>query len=339
VDPVPAQQFSAQPGDIAEAARVLSALGLVTAFGHVSARSGRVMLITPAADLAGVTGSAIVAVPLDLPDAGPLPAGAPAEAWAHLAVYQARPGAGAIARAQPASAFAAAAALSSSAVSSGDASQVGAGQVGASGEGARSTAAGGGAQRGAAARLLPLYGQAAWLGESVPVHESAYLLRSAELARSAAADLSAGEALLLRGNGALTLGATPGLAVTRMWLLAAACQAWLASAAAGPATPLTVAETESWRSVAGELLPRLWQHLQRQALDLAGMDLAGMDLAGMDLAGMDLAGMDPDGLDGDGLDPVARRDPDPGPPTGEPGPTPRNGGRPARPDLGERSQT
>jgi HCOMODA/2-hydroxy-3-carboxy-muconic semialdehyde decarboxylase len=230
VIPVPAQR-----GDIAEAARVLSALGLVTAFGHVSARAGGVMLITPAADLAAVTGAAIVAVPLDLPDAGRLPAGAPAEAWAHLALYRARPDAGAIARGQPASAFAAAALAPG-------------------------------------ARLLPLYGQAAWLGDFVPVHDSARLLRSAELGRGAAADLPAGEALLLRGNGALTLGATPALAVTRMWLLAAACEAWLAAAGPGPATPLTAAETESWRSVAAELLPRLWQHLRLRALDRAARE-------------------------------------------------------------------
>ncbi|HMH92085.1 MAG TPA: class II aldolase/adducin family protein [Streptosporangiaceae bacterium] len=276
MNPAPAQR-----GDIAEAARVLSALGLVTAFGHVSARSGGFMLITPAADLAGVIAAAIVPVPLDLPDAGPLPGGAPAEAWAHLALYRARPDAGAIARAQPPSTFAAAAAVSGPAVS---------------GTAVSSTVIGGPAGPGRGARLLPLYGQAAWLGEWVPVHDSAHLLRSAELARRAAAGLPAGEALLLRGNGALTLGATPALAVTRMWLLAAACEAWLAAAGAGPVTPLTAAETESWRSVAGELLPRLWQHLRHRALDPLG--------------------------------------PGGGPEAGQPA----NGGRPARPDLGERSQ-
>ena len=127
---------------VAEAARVLSALGLVTAYGHVSARAGTAMLITPAADLATVTGSTLVEVPLT---AAALPPGAPAEAWAHLALYRARSDAGAIARAQPPAAFAAAA---------------------------------------AAAALLPLHGQAAWLGASVPVHDSALLLRSAELAGS-----------------------------------------------------------------------------------------------------------------------------------------------------------
>jgi HCOMODA/2-hydroxy-3-carboxy-muconic semialdehyde decarboxylase len=217
-------ELATQRDELAEAAHVLARLGLVTAFGHVSARiSGDRMLITPAADLATVTAAAMVDVPLD---ARQLPAGAPAEAWAHLALYRARPGAGSVARAQPAGAFAAAAACRA---------------------------------------LVPVHGQAAWLGESVPVHDSARLLRSAELAERAAASLPAGEALLLRGNGALTLGASPGVAVARMWLLSAACDTWLAARAAGHVTPLTVGEIASWRAAADELLPRLWQHLRRRA--------------------------------------------------------------------------
>ena len=51
-------------GEVAEAARVLARLGLVTAFGHVSARAGDSMLITPAADLAGVTAGSVIEVPL-----------------------------------------------------------------------------------------------------------------------------------------------------------------------------------------------------------------------------------------------------------------------------------
>jgi HCOMODA/2-hydroxy-3-carboxy-muconic semialdehyde decarboxylase len=238
------QEETGRREELAEAARVLSALGLVTAYGHVSARAGDVMLITPAADLATVTADGIVTVPLDtgaptagVPGAGApgpgipgtgtrgaLPAGAPAEAWAHLALYRARPDAGAIARAQPPSAFAAAAAAGTTA-------------------------------------LPPLYGQAAWLGEAVPVHDSAELLRSAELAGRAARSLPVGEALLLRGNGALTLGTAPGLAAARMWLLSAACDAYISARAAGPVTPLSPAEIASWRAVSSELLPRLWQHL------------------------------------------------------------------------------
>ena len=212
---------SAQRRDLVEAAHVLSRLGLVTAYGHVSARAGASMLITPAADLATVTEAGVVDVPLE---ASSLPPAAPAEAWIHLALYRARPDAGAIARAQPASAVAAAATTTA---------------------------------------LAPLHGQAAWLGESVPVHDSAHLLRSAELAERAARTLPVGEALLLRGNGALTLGATPGVAVARMWLLSAACDAFMAARAAGQVTPLTVEEIASWRAVGDELLPRLWRHLQR----------------------------------------------------------------------------
>src|SRR6266498_3732092 len=214
--------MSAQRDDLVEAAHVLSRLGLVTAYGHVSARAGASMLITPAADLAAVTGATVVEVPLE---ASALPTAAPAEAWAHLALYRARPDASSIARAQPASAFAAAATTTS---------------------------------------LAPLHGQAAWLGESIPVHDSAQLLRSPELAERAARSLPAGEALLLRGNGALTLGATPGVAVARMWLLSAACDTYLATRAAGQVKPLTVEEIASWRAVRDDLLPRLWQHLQRQ---------------------------------------------------------------------------
>ncbi|HEY1916487.1 MAG TPA: class II aldolase/adducin family protein [Streptosporangiaceae bacterium] len=154
-------------GQVAEAARVLARLGLVTAYGHVSARSGDSMLITLAADLGTVEESDIVTVPLA---ASALPPGAPAEAWVHLALYRVRADAGAIARAQPPSAFAVAAATTS---------------------------------------MAPLHGQAAWLGECVPVHDDARLLRSADLAGAAVSRLPAGEALLLRGNGAITLARPP----------------------------------------------------------------------------------------------------------------------------------
>jgi HCOMODA/2-hydroxy-3-carboxy-muconic semialdehyde decarboxylase len=215
-------------GEVAEAANGLARLGLVTAYGHVSARAGESMLITPAADLARVTASGVIEVPLAAGSqpAGTLPAGAPAEAWAHLALYRARPDAAAIARAQPPGAFAVAAAVTT---------------------------------------MIPLHGQAAWLGESVPVYDDAVLLRSPDQAERAAHCLPAGEALLLRGNGAVTLGASPGLAVARMWLLAAAGDVYLAAlAAAGadPVTPLSAGEIASWRAVGGELLPRLWQHLR-----------------------------------------------------------------------------
>jgi HCOMODA/2-hydroxy-3-carboxy-muconic semialdehyde decarboxylase len=147
-------------------------------------------------------------------------------------VYARRPDVTALARAQPPAAFAAAAATTA---------------------------------------LRPLYGQASWLGRTVPVHDDARLLRSPDLADAAAAALGTADALLLRGNGALTTGSGPGTAVARMWLLSAACRAWLAVAACGPVRSLTDAEVDSWRTVHSELLPRLWHHLET-AGDRPGAD-------------------------------------------------------------------
>ena len=119
--------------------------------------------------------------------------------------------------------------------------------------------------------MSPLYGQAAWLGESVPVHDDARLIRSADVARGVARSLPSGEALLLRGNGAVTIGMTPGLAVSRMWLLDAACAAWLAARGTGLPSPLTTEEIASWRAAGDDLLPRLWQHLRTRAGALSGL--------------------------------------------------------------------
>jgi HCOMODA/2-hydroxy-3-carboxy-muconic semialdehyde decarboxylase len=247
--------------EIVAAAHALSRLGLVTAFGHVSARVPGGILITPAADLRDITVAGLIPITFpraDQPRAGrvpvvparaaadpalasgnyeargqeearglppELPKGAPAEAWGHLQIYAARPDVTAIARAQPSSAFAAASLIS---------------------------------------ELPILHGQAAWLGPAVPVHADARLLRNAELARAAARTLleAGADALLLRGNGALTCGPTPGEAVARMWLLATACSVWLAASASGQPRPLDDGELSYWRGVQGELLPRLWQQLR-----------------------------------------------------------------------------
>lgn len=212
---------SAQESELARAARVLAALDLVTAFGHVSARIDDQVLITPAAPLAGVRDTDLIRVPLD---ATSLPPGAPGESWLHLRIYARRPDVTAVARAQPPAALPVAAVTTA---------------------------------------LTPLHGQACWLGRSIPVHDDARLLREPALADAAARTLGGGAALLLRGNGAATTGTSPGLAVARMWLLSAACQAWLSAAATGPVRTLSDAEIDAWQAVEGDLLPRLWQHLRQ----------------------------------------------------------------------------
>ena len=61
------------------------------------------------------------------------------------------------------------------------------------------------------------------------------------------------------------VGATPGVAVARMWLLSAACDAFVATQATGRVTPLTQDEIVSWQAVRDELMPRLWQHLRERS--------------------------------------------------------------------------
>ncbi|MGI5132941.1 class II aldolase/adducin family protein [Pseudonocardia sp. CA-107938] len=204
--------------EVVRAARTLARHGLVTAFGHVSARIGDHVVVTPPVAPAAVTMDGLVTVD---PAADRLPADAAPETWAHVAIYRARPDVGAVARAQPESAFAAAAVC---------------------------------------AELTPLHGQAAWLGRRVPVHPVARLLRTAELATAAAGTLGGADAVLLRGNGALTTGASPGLAVARMWLLDAACRVRLAIAGHAART-LDDDEIAAWQAAGPALLERLWRHL------------------------------------------------------------------------------
>ena len=165
--PLPQDDVDTRRGPVdavVEAARVLAALGLVDAFGHVSVRDGDALLITPPTAFDQAHGAALVPVPLDATE---LPPGAPPETWLHLAIYRARPDIGAIARAQPEATLA----------------------VGADHD-----------------ELAPLHGQAAWLGRRIPVHPVPRLLRTAELATAAAATLGDADAMVLRGNGAVTTG-------------------------------------------------------------------------------------------------------------------------------------
>ncbi|MDN5698333.1 MAG: class II aldolase/adducin family protein, partial [Rubrobacter sp.] len=106
-----------------------------------------------------------------------LPAGAPGEAWVHWAIYHTRPDVGGICRAQPQTATA----LGSAGVT-----------------------------------ILPLHGQGAFLGREVPVFGDARLVRDRAAGESLAESLGDAGALMMRGNGAVAVGAHVGLAAARM---------------------------------------------------------------------------------------------------------------------------
>lgn len=207
--------------DLLAAGRALAAERLVTAFGHVSARtSAGAARITPPQPLGSLRGDTrLLELSLERDE---LPPGAPGEAWIHWAVYRARPDVNAVCRAQPSCA----------------------------------TACGVGGRP-----IRALHGQGAFLGKEVPVHEDARLVRSQELGVAVAERLGGGSAVLLRGNGAVTVGATVGEAVARMWVLEASARINLA---APDAHPLDPEEFAAWAQVAPEILERIWRYLTRE---------------------------------------------------------------------------
>jgi ribulose-5-phosphate 4-epimerase/fuculose-1-phosphate aldolase len=211
--------------EVVDAAHTVAHLGLVDAYGHVSVR------LSPAfrpdhARPRPVHRGRIRPGRAEAGRGHTLPAGAPAESFLHLAIYRTRSDVGAICRAQPSPGLAVSALTD---------------------------------------ELHPVHGQAVWLGTSVPVHSQPQLLRSVTLATAAAATLGTQDALLLRGNGAVTTGQTPGVAAARMWILATTCDIWLRTSAIAPPRPLQGEEVTAWRATGNELLPRLWEHLHRRA--------------------------------------------------------------------------
>jgi HCOMODA/2-hydroxy-3-carboxy-muconic semialdehyde decarboxylase len=211
--------------EVHRAARALAREGLVDAFGHVSVRNGE--------RLATIT----PALPLDrvvsssqltqLPlDGAQLPAGVPLEAWLHRAIYASRGDVAAICRAQPPHVAAVAA---------------------------------------AGLDLLPLHGQGCFVGARVPIYADAVLVRDEQRGQAVATALADGEAVVMKGNGAVTIGSGAGVAMARMYVLDASARLNLMAAAAGAREPLSTGEIAAWRNVSEEILGRLWAHLDVSA--------------------------------------------------------------------------
>ncbi|MGP3534186.1 class II aldolase/adducin family protein [Microbacterium sp. RD1] len=154
-------------------------------------------------------------------DAVTLPTGAPMEAWLHVALAAARPEIGAVVRAQP-PAVAAFATLR---------------------------------------RELPiLHGHGALLGGTHLVPDS-ILVRERPRAERIAAGAAGRAAIILAGNGAVTVGADLAQAVARMWVLEASARLALDALSAGEPVPLPAWEVHWWTERASELLPRIYAYL------------------------------------------------------------------------------
>jgi len=209
--------------ELVTAAHALSRAGLVTAFGHLSCRMAPGRLLITPPVAPGRITSSMEWVELDV-ESGILPAGVPREAWIHLAIARVRPDVAAICRAQPPIATA----LASAGVP-----------------------------------IVPLHGQGTYVGALVPVFDDAVLVRDETRAVELARELGQSPALVLRGNGAVTVGANIGEAVARMWVLEASAHMNSVAAAAGKPAPLSRAEQAAWQGTSTEILGRIWDYLRR----------------------------------------------------------------------------
>jgi HCOMODA/2-hydroxy-3-carboxy-muconic semialdehyde decarboxylase len=205
--------------------RALERLGLVDAFGHLSARlaDGRV-LCTPRGAPGRV--ASVDALLLFDPRSGELPSAAPPEIHLHLAVLRRRADVHAVCRVHPPSTTAASLL--------GDA-------------------------------LPACTAHGAYLGARVPVHDVARLGRDAATADAVAATLGDGRAVLIRGHGALTCGASVPEAVVWAWFLERAAAAWLAARAAGEPRAMSTEEVGAYAQMTPEALAvqigRAWEFL------------------------------------------------------------------------------
>lgn len=211
--------------ELVDAGRALSRANLVTAFGHVSGRLDANRLVITPPMPLGRLTAESSWTELDI-TATDLAPGVPREAWIHLAIAQRRPDVGGICRAQPEVATA----LASAGVP-----------------------------------IIPLHGQGSYLGPQVPVFNDALLIRDPQRGAELAETLGAAPGLILLGNGAVTVGATIGEAVARMWVLEASARLNATAAAAGTPHPLSDDEQAYWRSVGTELLGRIWADLRLPA--------------------------------------------------------------------------
>lgn len=218
---------------IADACAVLVTFGIVGAFGHVSSR-------VPGATSMLVTPR----MPLSLVDAASvvtydLASGAtdgdqPLEVHMHSAIYAARPDVNAICRIHAPYVAALAA---------------------------------------AATPLRAVHGFGSNLGLLVPVHPELRLITDAALGADLATTLSHGDAVLLRANGAVTVGESIAAATARALILEESARTWLLARSAGlepkHMTPDEVAGRRS--DDAGRELERLWRFAVARARSHSGL--------------------------------------------------------------------
>ncbi len=213
------------------AGRALARAGLVTAYGHCSARvDDDHFVVSPMRPLGLVgAGERCIEVAVD----EPLPSAVAGEVRIHQAVYRSHPEIGGICRAQPPSVMA----LS-------------------------------------VARVTPhaRHGPSSYFAPAPPLWDDPALVRDDESASRVVATLGSARALVLRGNGAVTVGATIEEATVLCWCLEDAARVELAVrvlAVAGQEPTELLPDAASRRATwEGGLLSRMWLYLTRDDPEL-----------------------------------------------------------------------
>jgi len=215
--------------DIVSACRILTDKRLVEGFGHVSARIPDTdrFLLTPRIGLALVQANDILTMNLD----GEVVEGhlaAPSEAWLHTAIMKAKPRINAIARIH---------ARVANIFSVTD------------------------------RRLEPVHNHGSFFAGGVPVYNTPDLITTPKLGAEVAQTIGAGPALLLRGNGQVTVGRTIPEAVMMAIYLEEAAEILYGALQIGRPIPLTLDESQQ-RQV--EALPpvdleRAWNYFKNRS--------------------------------------------------------------------------
>jgi ribulose-5-phosphate 4-epimerase/fuculose-1-phosphate aldolase len=212
--------------DIISAARILTDQGLVEGFGHVSARipDSDLFLLTPRVSLATVTEPELLTMNLS----GEVVEGAsapPFEAWLHTAIMKARPHVNAITRIH---------ARVANMFSVTD------------------------------RKLVPVHNHGSFFSGGVPVFSTPDLVSSRKLGEEAARAMGDCPALLLRGNGQITVGRTVPEAVMMAIYLEEGAEILFGAIQIGTPIPLTANESAQRRI---EALPpvdleRAWNYFK-----------------------------------------------------------------------------
>jgi HCOMODA/2-hydroxy-3-carboxy-muconic semialdehyde decarboxylase len=212
------------------AGRALARAGLVTAYGHCSARiDDTTFVVSPAKPLGLVTATDHC---IEVATDRTLPAGVPGEVRIHQAIYRRRRDVGGICRAQPPNTMT----LS-------------------------------------IARMTPRarHGFASYFAPAPPLWDDPELVRDDHAAVGVAERLGDTRAVVLRGNGAVTVGETVEEATVLCWCLEDAARVELALSPLtqlATVTELSPAEAKRRAIWDGGLLDRMWDFLTRDDPEL-----------------------------------------------------------------------